>query len=49
MARDPVQFRNGLSGTGFDETYGSEERHHAALVEWRWPGGFACPDCGGGA
>ncbi|MGD1036350.1 MAG: hypothetical protein ABR878_03985 [Roseiarcus sp.] len=48
MARGRVQVQTGLGGAGFDEIYGSEERCHAALVEWRRPGGFACPDCDGG-
>ena len=30
-------------------SYGSEEQCHAALVAWRWPAGFECPDCGGKA
>ena len=47
MARNRVQFQKGLSEAGFDETYGNEEQCHAALVAWRWPGGFECPDCGG--
>ncbi len=48
MARNRVQFQKGLSEASFDEMYGSEEQCHTALVEWRWPGGFECPDCGGG-
>lgn len=47
MARNQVQFQKGLSEAGFDEMYGSEEQCHAALVKWRWPGGFECPGCGG--
>jgi len=49
MARDRIQVQTGLSEAGFDEMCGSEEQCHAALVEWRWPSGFVCPDCGGGA
>jgi ribosomal protein L37AE/L43A len=49
MARNNVQFQRGLSEIDFDARYGSEEQCHAALVEWRWPDGFECPDCGGKA
>ncbi|MBM3562389.1 MAG: IS1595 family transposase [Alphaproteobacteria bacterium] len=49
MARNKVQFQKGLSEADFDKSYGSEEQCHAALVEWRWPNGFECPDCGGSA
>lgn len=49
MARNKVQFQKGLSEADFDKSYGSEGQCHAALVEWRWPGGFECPDCGGKA
>jgi transposase-like protein len=46
MARNKVQFQKGLSETDFGKAYGSEEKCHAALVTWRWPDGFRCPDCG---
>jgi len=49
MARNKVQFQKGLSESEFTKAYGSEEQCHAALVEWRWPRGFECPDCGGKA
>jgi len=49
MARNKVQFQKGLSESEFNKAYGSEEQCHAALVEWRWPSGFECPDCGGKA
>lgn len=49
MARNKVQFQKGLSEPDFDKVYGSEEQCHAALVKWRWPDGFECPDCGGKA
>lgn len=45
MARNQVQFQKGLSEAAFDEAYGTEEQCHAALVAWRWPEGFECPDC----
>src|SRR5450631_1553955 len=47
MARNRVQFQKGLSEADFDKSYGTEEQCHAALVAWRWPGGFECPDCCG--
>jgi transposase-like protein len=44
MARNQVrvqfQFQKGLSEADFDKAY-------AALVAWRWPEGFECPDCRG--
>ncbi|MGB5086594.1 MAG: IS1595 family transposase, partial [Methylocystis silviterrae] len=49
MARNKVQFQKGLSEAAFNKAYGNEEQCHAALVEWRWPEGFECPDCGGRA
>jgi ribosomal protein L37AE/L43A len=49
MARNKVQFQKDLSEAAFREAYGSEERCHEALVNWRWPNGFECPDCGGEA
>lgn len=49
MARNKVQFQKGLSETEFNKAYGNEEQCHAALVDWRWPDGFECPDCGGKA
>jgi hypothetical protein len=45
MARNRVQFQKGLSEADFDKSYGTEEQCHAALVAWRWPAGFECPDC----
>jgi transposase-like protein len=49
MARNKVQFQKGLSETEFSKAYGSEEQCHVALVKWRWPNGFECPDCDGKA
>jgi transposase-like protein len=49
MARNKVQFQKGLSEAQFGALYGTEELCHAALVGWRWPGGFECPDCCGRA
>lgn len=47
MARNKVQFQQGLSMAEFNRRYGTEERCHAALVEMRWPDGFVCPKCAG--
>jgi transposase-like protein len=49
MARNKVQFQKGMSEAQFDALYGTEALCHDALVRWRWPDGFACPDCGGRA
>ena len=49
MARNKVQFQKGLSEAQFDALYGSEPLCHAALVGWRWPEGFECPECEGHA
>ena len=40
-------YQKGLSEAEFDRRYGSEEQCRAAVVKWRWPDGFVCPDCGG--
>ena len=47
MARNKVQHQKGLSEAEFDRRYGSEEQCRAAVVRWRWPDGFVCPECGG--
>ena len=47
MARNKVQFQKGMSEAQFDDLYGTEPLCHAALVRWRWPKGFECPDCQG--
>lgn len=46
MAKNRVQFQKGLSFDAFMTRYGTEEACHAALVAWRWPSGFVCPECG---
>ena len=48
MTMNRVQFQPGLSMAEFMDRYGSEESCEAALIESRWPEGFACPSCGGG-
>ena len=45
MARNKVQFQKGMSEVQFDVLYGTEPLCHDALVRWRWPEGFVCPDC----
>ena len=47
MARNKIQFQQGLSLAEFNRRYGTEEHCHAALVAMRWPDGFVCPKCGG--
>ena len=49
MARNKVQFQKGLSEAVFQARYGTEEQCRAALFATRWPEGFECPACGGGA
>ncbi len=44
-----MQFQKGMSEAQLDALYGTEELCHDALVGWRWPDGFECPDCGGRA
>lgn len=46
MAKNKVQFQKGLSLVNFLASYGTEEQCFDALVQWRWPQGFACPGCG---
>lgn len=46
MKMNRVQFRPGLSMSEFMDRYGSDEKCEAALIESRWPSGFACPACG---
>jgi len=47
MARNPIQFQEGLSLPDFLEDYGTEAQCRAALERMRWPDGFQCPHCGG--
>jgi hypothetical protein len=49
MGRNKVQFQKGMSEAQFDCLYGTEALCHDALVRWRWPEGFECPDCEGRA
>ena len=47
MARNVVQFQNGLSEPAFEQQYGTEEQCRAIVVAARWPRGFECTACGG--
>lgn len=45
MARNPIQFQQGLSLPAFLEQYGTEEQCRQAVFQMRWPDGFICPEC----
>jgi hypothetical protein len=49
MAMNRIQFQPGMSLSEFFERYGSEAHCEAALEQARWPQGFCCPRCSGGA
>lgn len=49
MARNKVQFQNGLSEAAFDALYATEEKCRAVVIASCWPDGFECPACGGRA
>ena len=42
MARNAIQFQDGLSLGAFIASYATEEQCVAALTRWRWPDGFGC-------
>ena len=46
MAKNKVQFQKGYSLFEFMQDYGTEEQCEEALLAWRFPQGFICPDCG---
>lgn len=46
MAKNKIQFQQGLSLQEFIAQYGSEQQCRQALFQWRWPKGFQCPACG---
>lgn len=46
MAQNKVQFQKGMSLPDFLQHYGTEEQCFDALLAWRWPNGFVCPNCG---
>ena len=45
MARNPVQFRKGISHNAFLSLYGTEDQSFDALFRFRRPNGFLCPHC----
>ena len=46
MAKNKIQFQEGLSLPRFLATYGTEKQCREALFKMRWPQGFRCPKCG---
>lgn len=48
MAINGIQFQKGLSLAQFMKDYGTEAECEAALIQARWPRGFACPKCAHG-
>lgn len=49
MAMNWVQFQQGMSLPEFLHSFGTEEKCAEAVMRARWPEGFTCPRCGGGA
>jgi transposase-like protein len=49
MPMNRVQFQAGLSMPEFLQRYATEEQCATALQATRWPAGFVCPACRGGA
>ena len=48
MTMNRLQFQPGVSMAEFMDRYGSDDTCEAALIESRWPSGFACLACGCG-
>lgn len=46
MAKNKVQFQDGLSLKVFLNQYGTEEQCRNQLLKMRWPKGYSCPECG---
>lgn len=46
VARNPIQFQDGLSLASFMTRFGTEAQCEAAVLAWRWSDGFVCPGCG---
>ena len=49
MARNPIQFQDGLSLSAFTRRYGTAAQCEVVVAAWRWPSGFTCPNRGGTA
>ena len=49
MSMNRVQFQPGLSLPEFFQQHGTLEQYETALIDWRWPEGFACPACSRGS
>ena len=45
MAKSKVQFQKGYSLFDFLKDYGTEDQCENALLTWRFPHGFVCPEC----
>ncbi len=45
MSRNQIQFQKGISLPEFIKQFGTPEQCHDALIQWRWPKGFKCPEC----
>lgn len=46
MSKNKVQFQKGMSLSDFLTRFGTQAQCEQALVAWRWPTGFVCPECG---
>ena len=49
MAYNPIQFQQGMSLPEFLQCFGTEAACAEAVRRARWPDGFFCPRCNGGA
>lgn len=49
MAPNPIQFQHGMSLPEFLQCFGTEGACADAVRRARWPNGFSCPRCSGGA
>ncbi|WP_376869163.1 transposase [Aeromonas veronii] len=45
MAKSKVQFQKGYTLFEFLKDYGAEAQCENALLAWRFPNGFVCPEC----
>ena len=45
MAKNKIQYQRGFSLFELSDEYGTEEQCETALLNWRWPEGFICPNC----